>query len=597
MKLLLIASFIVGLPVFGADFPIYKQASAPLEARVNDLFSRLTPEEKLSLLSGTGFATRAIPRLDVPSMAMADAGQGVRGGEDSTKGPATAFPGGVLMASSWDTNLLREIGQAIGVEAHNKGSGVQILLGPGINIHRSPLGGRNGEYFSEDPYLTGELAVAYIRGVQSNGVSACVKHFACNNQETDRHDVNAIVDERALHEIYFPAFRASVQRGGVWSVMSSYNAVNGRHTSANPYLLTDTLKKRWAFSGLVVSDWGGIVETTAVQAGNDLEMPTGGHMSAPQLKAALVDGSVTQAAVDDSVRRILRTIIRVGLLDGEIHREPSLVNSPEHQKLALEAAEQGIVLLKNQHKLLPLDSRRIRSIAVIGEAAQHLQIDALGSGEVPPGHLVELLDGIKAQAGDAHVYYEAGELNSHPVPSTVITSPEDYTVHGFRAEYFKNRNLEGQPALVRVDDTISLKNPQPPATGFPQSEFSVRWTGKLTAPTSGNYLFTFTGDDGFRIFLGDKLLINNWIEESATPVSALIKLQAGKSYDLRVEYFQAGGDYSAHLNWNPPGKAPFPDAVAVAKKSDVVVVCVSTKHTEVKASTGPPRICRTVNLR
>jgi beta-glucosidase len=207
--------------IFGEGLPVYKQISAPLEKRVDDLFGRLTPDEKLSLLGGTGFTTQPIPRLAVPAMAMADAGQGVRGGAQSTLGPATAFPSGVLMASTWDTDLLAQIGQAIGEEARNKGSGVQILLGPAVNIQRSPLGGRNSEYFTEDPDLDAQLAVAYIRGMQSTGISACVKHYVCNNKETDRLEVNAIVGERALREIYLPAFKAAVQQGGVWSVMSS----------------------------------------------------------------------------------------------------------------------------------------------------------------------------------------------------------------------------------------------------------------------------------------------------------------------------------------------------------------------------------------
>lgn len=391
--------------VRGQTAPLYKNPQAPLEQRVDDLFGRLTQDEKLSLLGGTGFTTQPIPRLDVPAMAMADAGQGVRGGQKSTLGPATAFPAGVEMASTWDTNLLWRIGQAIGVEARNKGSGVQVLLGPAVNIHRSPLGGRNAEYFSEDPCLTAQLAVAYIRGMQSTGVSACLKHFACNNQETDRKDVNVVVGERALREIYLPAFKAGLQKGGAWCVMSSYNKVNGSHASANPYLLTEILKKEWGFDGLVMSDWHGVHETAVVQAGNDLEMPTGEHMNVPKLKAALADGSITQTAVDDSVHRILRTIIRVGLLDGPMHPDPSKVNSSAHQQLALEVAEKGIVLLKNRRNLLPLDRTRIKSIAVIGGDATNMQFDALGSPEVRPLHTVEFLDGIKARANPVTIYY------------------------------------------------------------------------------------------------------------------------------------------------------------------------------------------------
>jgi beta-glucosidase len=396
--------------VSGQTVPLYKNPKASLEQRVDDLFSRLTQDEKLSLLGGTGFTMQPIPRLGVPAMAMADAGQGVRGGQNSTLGPATAFPAGIEMASTWDTNLLWRIGQAIGVEARNKGSGVQVLLGPAVNIHRTPLGGRNAEYFSEDPFLTARLDVAYIRGIQSTGVSACLKHFDCNNQETDRRNVNVIVGERALREIYLPAFKAGVQEGGAWCVMSSYNKVNGLYASANPHLLTEILKKEWGFDGMVMSDWHGVHETAVVQAGNDLEMPTGKHMSVPKLKAALANGSITQTAVDDSIHRILRTIIRVGLLNGPMRRDPSQVNSPAYQQLALEVAENGIVLLKNRRNLLPLDRTRIKSIAVIGEDATNMQVDALGSPEVHPLHTVEFLDGIKARANHVNVYYASSSF-------------------------------------------------------------------------------------------------------------------------------------------------------------------------------------------
>src|SRR5882724_448937 len=316
-KLFLLISSGLSLQIASAQEPtVYTDPKAPLEKRVEDLFGRLTPEEKLGLLGGTGFTTQPISRLGVPAMGMVDAGQGVRGGSGGTQGPATAFPAGVTMASTWDTNLIARVGEAIGEETRNKGTGAQVLLGPAVNIHRSPLGGRNGEYMSEDPYLAARLGVSYIEGMQATGVSACIKHFACNNQEEDRNGVNAKVSERALREIYLPAFEAGVTEAKVWCVMSSYNLVNGYHASANHYLLTDVLKNDWGFDGTVMSDWGGVHQTDVVQAGNDLEMPTGKDMSVAQLQTALANGSVTQAAVDDSVRRILRTVIRVGVLDG-----------------------------------------------------------------------------------------------------------------------------------------------------------------------------------------------------------------------------------------------------------------------------------------
>jgi len=567
---------------FGNDAsPLYDNKKIPLEQRVDDLFGRLTPEEKLVLLGGTGFTTQPIPRLGVPPMMMADAGQGVRGGARGMGGPATAFPAGVVMASTWDTNLLHRIGRAIGEEARNKGTGAQIILGPAVNIHRSPQGGRNGEYMSEDPYLAARLAVAYIRGVQSGGVAACIKHFACNNQENGRMTVSAKVDERTLREIYLPAFEAGVEEGGVWSVMSSYNEVNGIHSSANVHLLKDILKNEWGFDGLVMSDWGGVHETAAVQAGNDLEMPTGECMSVPKLQVALAAGRVTQAAVDDSVRRILRTILRVGLMDGPISRDASRVNSVEHKQLAYTVAAEGIVLLKNDGGLLPLDRRQVKSIAVIGDAAKKMQIDALGSPSVRPLHSVQIWDGITNSAGGGiDVQYVAAEADDlAPVPAG--------DAQGFRAEYFKNQELKGPPAVVRTEDRIDLEPAASPAPGIPHDNFSVRWTGKLVAPASGEYIFAFTGDDGFRVFLDGKRLLDHWVNGRATTLRGQATLVTGRTYDLRVEFFQAGGDYLARFAWHTPEKPLYADAIAAAKASDVAVVCVSTRRQEGEETDRP----------
>jgi len=583
--ILLAASFsTVALTQFASAEPmaVYQDAKAPLEQRVEDLFGRLNQDEKLRMLGGTGFTTQPIPRLGVPAAAMADAGQGVRGGAKTTLGPATAFPAGVLMASTWDTNMIWQIGQAIGEEARNKGSGVQIELGPAVNIHRNPLGGRDAEYLTEDPYLAARMAVNYIQGMQSAGVAACVKHFAANSQETDRFEVNEDIGERALREIYFPAFEAAVKDGKVWTVMSSYNQINGQHASANPHLLTEALKHDWQYDGMVMSDWGIHGDHAVnVQAGNDLEMPNASRMTAKKVTAALADGSITQAAIDDSVRRILRTVIRVGLLDGPMTRNPAIVNSLEHSQLAYKAATEGIVLLKNDGDVLPLDRQTIKSIAIIGESAQRLQVDALGSPGVVPLKTVEILDGIKAEAGDAiTVHFASARTDGEPITDSVVTSPSDASVHGFQAEYFDNPNLEGKPAVVRVDNEINILNDSSPAPGISGESYSARWTGKLVAPMTGNYTFGFRGDDGFRVFVDGKLVINSWERSAARTVRGQVALEAGKTYDLRVEFFQDGGDCVAQLNWQIPGKSLFADALTAAKNSDVAIVCVSTLRME-----------------
>lgn len=559
----------------------YTDPNAPIEQRVEDLLGRMTLEEKLTMLGGTGFTTQPIPRLGLPALAMADAGQGVRGGADTTKGPATAFPAGVTMASTWDTNLIERVGRAIGGEARNKGTGVQVLLGPAVNIHRTPLGGRNGEYMSEDPYLAARLAVGYIEGMQATGVSSCVKHYACNNQEEDRNGVDAKVSERALREIYLPAFEAAVKEAKVWCIMSSYNLVNGHHSSANKYLLTNVAKKGWGFDGLIMSDWGGVHEADAVQFGNDLEMPTGKNMTVSNLQSALASGQVTQAAVDDSVRRILRTIIRVGLLDGPMSQDHLQVNSHGHDELAYEVATKGIVLLKNDHRILPLDRERIKSIALIGEPAKKLQVGALGSPRVVPLKTTELIDALNDRAGGKiRVRFAVGAETGNVVPSSAVTLPDDPSAHGFHAEYFKNENLRGKPALVRTDSEINLEGEDDPAPGINGRRFSARWTANLSVPSTGSYVLSFTGDDGFRVFLDDKPLMELWEKHAPTTRTNEVQLTAGKNYALRVEFYQAGGGYTARLAWKRGGQPNYVEAINAAKSSDVAIVCASTMGTE-----------------
>ncbi|MDQ2800359.1 MAG: glycoside hydrolase family 3 C-terminal domain-containing protein, partial [Armatimonadota bacterium] len=568
--------------------PVYRDAKAPLESRVNDLFSRLTLDEKMMLLTGTAFTTQAIPRLGVPAMGMVDAGQGVRGGMDSTTGPATLFPSGVTMASTWDPELVGRIGKAIGEEALNKGTGAQVLLGPAVNIQRSPLGGRNGEYFSEDPYLAGRLAVGYIQGMQSTGCGACLKHYACNNEEVDRGFVNVKVDERALREIYLPAFEAGVKEGHVWTVMSSYNRINGRHATANPYLLTKVLKDGWGYDGMVMSDWGAVHETAGVvNAGNDLEMPGPGFLDAPKVARALKQGLITQDAIDENARRILRTVIRVGLLDGPRRPDHAVVNSPEHQSLTFEAASKAIILLKNEGGILPLDPHRTHSIAVIGPAATDLQMGAAGSPGLTPFYSINPLAGITRRAGTTvAVNYARGTETGVPVPPAVLLAAGGGT--GLRAEYFANATLEGKPVLVRTETQIQHDwNENAPAPGIPQTKFSVRWTGILHAPVTGRYALSITVDDGARVFLDGKTIIDHWVEGAAFPQTGTVDLVAGHDYALKVEYFQATGKAVAQLNWTVPGTARFTDAIAAARKSDVAVVFVNTAGTEGEGTDRP----------
>ena len=579
---LLAATLVSGVSGAAAAGLPYQDPHAPLETRVADLVGRLTPDEKLSLLGGTGFTTKPIPRLGVPAMVMVDAGQGVRGGMKEMMGPATAFPCGAAMASSWDAGLLGKIGQAIGTEARNKGVGAQVLLGPAVNIHRSPLGGRNGEYFSEDPYLAGRLAVPYIQGMQSTGVAACVKHYACNNEEVDRDFVDVRVGERALREIYLPAFEAAVREGHVWTIMSSYNQVGGLHASANPYLLTGILKGDWGFDGAVISDWGAVHGADSVAAGDDIEMPgPGGFLSGAKAAAALQAGTITPAQVDEADRRIVRTLLRTGLLDGPLPKpDHAQVDSPEHRLLAYTAATEGMVLLRNEGGLLPFDRAKLRSLAVVGPAAKSMQLGAEGSPRVEPVYSVGPAEGIARHAGPG-VAVTAVEtvLTGDAIPASAFATPDGKP--GLRAEIFANRSLQGTPALVRVDPGIDAAwdKALPPAPGVGPNEFSIRWTGTLDAPDAGHYGFTLVADDGCRLIIDGKPVIDHWVESGPVPVTGDAELAKGR-HTVEADFFQAAGGACMHLSWRTPDKAPFAAEIAAAKAADAAVVCVSTRGTE-----------------
>lgn len=575
------AAFLAQSPASCQLLPVYKNPKAAIEDRVNDLMSRLTQDEKVSLLTGTGMSTNPIARLGVPAMQMADAGEGVRGGGPGTTGPATLFPAEVAMASTWDTNLVGRIGKAIGEEALNKGPGINVMLGPAVNIHRSPLCGRNGEYFTEDPYLNSRLAVNYVVGEQGTGCGSCIKHYCCNNEEVDRGFVIVRVDERTLREIYLPAFEAAAKEAHVRSVMAAYNKINGPHATANHYLLTDVLKKCWGWDGLVMSDWGAVHETSGViNSGNDLEMPGPGFLQADRVDKALSEGLVTQDTIDANVRRILRAVIRSGIVDGHPHvPDPAVVNSPEHQKLTYEAASKGIVLLKNENNILPLNASKLHSIAVIGPSAIDMQFGAAGSVGLQPFYHIDPLDAITKRAGpNVKINYAEGRIDATTMPETAFTTPDG--TPGLKAEYYNSIDLSGKPTLVRTDPKIDFNWLGAPVEGIGHDDFSVRWTGKLKAPTTGSYVFVMTADDGCRVIIDGKEIISHWQDSAALPTTGLTNLVAGQTYDLRVEYYQHAGDASANLAWTVPGAHKFDDAIAAASRSDIAIVCVNTMHQE-----------------
>lgn len=376
--------------------PVYLDPGQPVETRVDDLVSQMTLEEKIYYIGGknNGYdRMQPIERLGIPPMKMADGPMGCR-----NYGPTTAYPGGIALAATWDPEMARKLGIAMGRDCRARG--VHFLLMPAVNIYRSPLCGRNFEYMGEDPLLASTIVVPLIQGVQSQDVVTTVKHFACNNQEWDRHHISSDVDERTLREIYLPAFKAAVQIGKVDAVMNAYNLLNGVHCSQNDHLLRDILKGEWGFDGFVISDWGSTYDAVgAANAGLDLEMPNGKFMNYTNLAPAIQDGRVKLATIDDKVRRLFRKLIARGFLDRPQVREDIPLNDPFSARAALEGARESIVLLKNNDHTLPLDRHAIKSIAVVGPNSQPAVYGGGGSALCRVFEASSVLDGVRELAG------------------------------------------------------------------------------------------------------------------------------------------------------------------------------------------------------
>ena len=448
MKLIkYIACSLLLLPGFGQaqqEVPTYLDSSKPIEERVEDALSRLTLEEKVALTHAQSkFCSPGVARLGIPEFWMTDGPHGIRPEvlwdewEQAgwTNDSCVAFPALTCLAASWDPEIARLYGKSIGEEARYRNK--TVLLGPGVNIYRSPLNGRNFEYMGEDPYLAGKMVVPYVQGVQQNGVAACVKHYALNNQEVNRHTTNVIIDDRALYEIYLPAFKAAVQEGNAWAIMGSYNLYKNQHGCHNQYLLNDILKGEWGFDGVVVSDWGGVHNTQeAITNGLDMEFGswTNGlsngasnaydnyYLADPYLKL-IREGKVGTKELDDKVRRILRLAYRTTM---DRNRPYGSLCSEAHFAAARRIGEEGIVLLQNRNNLLPIDLNRAKRIAVIGENAIKMMTVGGGSSSLKVKYELSPLDGIRKRVGDqAEVIYARGYVGDPSVEYNGVKSGQD----------------------------------------------------------------------------------------------------------------------------------------------------------------------------
>jgi len=599
--------------------PLYLDTARSFEERAADLVSRMTLEEKAAQMQNSA---PAIERLGVPAYDWwNEALHGV-----ARAGGATVFPQAIGLAATFDTALMGEVSTAISDEArakhheflrHDQHGRYQGLTfwSPNINIFRDPRWGRGQETYGEDPYLTARMGVSFVEGLQGDDpkyrkLDATAKHFAVHSgPEADRHHFDARPSQRDLYETYLPAFETLVKEAHVDSVMGAYNRVFGESASASQFLLRDVLRKDWGFKGYVVSDCWAIVdiwknhkivatreEAAALAVKHGTELECGEEYST--LPAAVRQGLISEAEIDDALKQLMFTRMRLGMFDPPEQvrwaQIPYSVNqSPEHDALARRTARESLVLLKNDG-VLPLARDKIKRIAVVGPTADDTMA-LLGNYYGTPAAPVTILQGIREAAPQAEVLYSRGadlvEGRDDPAATPLIepqylrpsaNSPE----RGLRGEYFRNRELSGTPALVRVDpqigfnwdrgsptDNLLARGEAGPDEAVPADNFSIRWSGQLLPPTSGRYRIEAAANDGVRLYLDGKLLLDHWQDSDRLRADGVdVQLQAGRAYDIRLEYYEAERDAGVRLAWRQPdAKPPLEEALDAARRADVVV--------------------------
>lgn len=593
-KMLSVCLLALVLPLGAQQKPVYLDETKGLEERVEDALGRLTLEEKVALLHAQSkFSSAGVARLGIPEIWTTDGPHGIRPEvlwdkwEQAgwTNDSCVAFPALTCLAATWNPDMAQLYGRSIGEEARYRNKAV--LLGPGVNIYRTPLNGRNFEYMGEDPYLASRMVVPYVQGVQQNGVAACVKHFALNNQEINRSTLDVVVDDRALYEIYLPAFKAAVQEGKAWAIMGSYNLYKGQHCCHNKYLLKDILKGEWGFDGVVISDWGGTHDTEqAIANGLDLEFGTwtnglssgarnaydNYYLAQPYLQR-LKDGRASMDELDDKVRRVLRLAFRTVMNTG---RPWGSMRSPEHYAAARQIGEEGIVLLQNKHSVLPVDLTRIRKIAVIGENALKMMTVGGGSSSLKAQHEISPLEGISRRVGDkAEVIYargyvgdETGEYNGVVTGQNLketrsaaelkaeavkVASEADCVIFigglnksdGQDCENTDRKDLSlpyGQDELI---EALAGANANLIVVNISGNAVAMPWAGKVAAIVQGWYLGSEAGTSLAAVLMGDvnpsgKLPFTFPARLEDVPAHSLGQYSAARSKDVTTVQYNEG---------------------------------------------------------
>ncbi len=626
---ILIAVFLYGCGK--EQMPAYKNSQLSIEKRVADLLRRMTVEEKIgqlqcvitdvektdliekNALGNVGVCLRPYTageaaekmnriqkraientRLGIPILMHDEALHGLVGKK------ATSFPQAIGLAATWNPDLMEQVATTIAKET--KSRGIRQVLSPVVNIARDVRWGRVEETYGEDPYLTSRMGVAFCKPIEEEGVITTPKHYAANVGDGGRDSHPIHFNERLMREIYFPAFKACFLEGKALSVMAAYNSYDGTPCSSNRWLLTQVLREEWGFEGVVVSDYGSIggifdlhrtaatkkeAAKQAIEAGMDIELPNIYIYGEPLLEA-VKEGLVSEKTLNQAVRRILKLKFQLGLFD-EPYVDPlkaeEINDCPQHRQLALQAARESIVLLKNDNHLLPLD-KKIKTIAVIGPNATEARLggySGFGMQTVSP------LDGIRAKVSSStRIVFARGaesSVNVLPPIQSIHLIPADGKPgqHGLRGEYFNNMEFAGSPVLVRIDPQIHFDwgggSPHP---SIHAEQFSVRWTGKLIPPKTGIYQIGVTTDDGVRLFIDGKKVIEYWQDRSPATDVVSLKLEKGRPYDIRIEYYENAGGAFAGLAWDfkPDYDSEMEKAVQAAKSAEVVILCLGISEGE-----------------